>query len=200
MRPLTITARLFGVLTASLLVSTPALAGTTVVITYGPFTNQVPALGGVGLVILSALLGVVSLRFLKDRKRGGGHFLTLALVTGALATGGSGIKLISEAHAITIGAELTNPEGGSVNINVEGTSPVRNTSGRAQEILTIDPSPGCSILAVNGGNGGFRNGGNGGSFLGNCDDSPGTILGQNDFCEITVCCTVNGGNGGCAPF
>lgn len=183
-------------LAASFLVSAQSLAGTqTGVITYGPLSSAVPALGGAGLIVLSALLGLVSLRFLKDRNSG--KFLTLAILTGAIAAGGSGVKLISDAHAAPIGlVALSNASGGSVAIEAEGYSNVRNTTGAAQKILSISVEPGCvlaSDLNINGGN--VVNGGNGGAFRGTCSDSPGTVLQPADFCEVNVCCS--GLNGGC---
>jgi hypothetical protein len=166
--------------------------------------NSVPMLGGAGLVVLSALLALVSVKFLKNRENGG-QFLVLALIVGAMASGGSGIKLISDAYAGPASEiVLGNSSGGTVNIPNQGLHAVRNNSGVTQKINQINTIPGCFVAsgpiraAANGG----ANGGNGGDFKGGCDDSPSTVLRNDEYCFVEVCCGGNGGanggnNGGC---
>ena len=78
--------------------STNVMAGGVGSITHILYSASIPALGGMGLIVLSALLGVVSLRFLKQHKASSTSFLLTATLVGALAAAGSGVKLISDAN------------------------------------------------------------------------------------------------------
>jgi len=176
-------------------------------VSHSPLSSvSVPMLGGTGLVVLSALLAVVSLRFMKNRRLGGGHFLVLATLTGALAAGSSGIKLISDAQAGLGGEQvsLTLAGGGTVTILNQGYSQVVNGTGVTQKLTSISTAPGCVIGPINGGSNGGSNGGgaqvtNGGSFQGTCSDGSegsATVLENLDTCEVLICCGVNGGSNG----
>lgn len=182
-------------------------------VTYSPDIARVPMLGGAGLVILSALLGLVSLRFLKYRGRNGSTVVVLATLTGALAAVGGGIKLISEAQAASE-VLLTNNAGGTVILPVQGFNHVINSSSVRQQIDRISADAPCFVTdnilngggvangGSDGGNGGGLQGANSGSFPGWCDDAggDGTVLQPNDHCDVFVCCPTNGGGnpgGGC---
>jgi hypothetical protein len=177
--------------TALLLASTSALAGGFGTVTHAPFETQVPMLGGAGLMVLAGLLGIVALRFMKDRKQSGGQFLFLALTVGALASAGSGFKIISDAHAVHT-PEFSEASGGTVSIPSDGVNSFTNSTGFPQKITDISLVTGCTLNSIVEGNGG--NGG--GTFLGQCDDSPGTVLENTDYCAILVVCAINGGKGG----
>lgn len=173
---------------------------------------DVPALGGIGLLLLSGLLGVVSLRFLKAREKG--RFMAIAVLAGALASAG-GVNLVTNAEAGFGGIPLLLNDT-VADIPSPGPSTVFNASGGSRQIIQIDLIDGCFLgdLENGGRNGGLMNGGganggmlinggkNGGRFLGECNDDPGTRMQPDDFCEILVCCGglnggPNGGNGGC---
>ena len=175
-------------------------------ITHSPDISGVPMLGGAGLVVLSALLGLVSLRFLKDRSRHGSTLVIAATLTGAIVAAGGGITLISEAQAMK-GVLMSDAEGGTVVIPFDGYNTVINDTNVPQQIKRIAADEGCFIgdgeLILNGGipgkgNGGVKNGGNGGNFLGTCQDGGpnGTVLQPDDRCEVLVCCGPNGGDNG----
>ncbi len=203
MKALRITGKTLAGSAALLLLAPQAFAGSSV----GSITHiglsEVPALGGFGLLLLSGLLGVVSLRFLQAREKG--RFLAIAALAGTLASAG-GFNLVNTADAIIVDIELQGDKGSAiVDIPFDGFHTVINRSGGLRQITNISLDPGCVLadLENGGGNGGMManggNGGNGGSYRGQCNDEPGTRLEQDDFCEILVCCGFsNGGNGGCA--
>ncbi|MFT4613660.1 MAG: hypothetical protein ACI9NT_000801 [Bacteroidia bacterium] len=198
MKTVTMLSRKVPALFALLIVSQQVFAGNGVgSISHEPTANAVPLLGGAGLIVLSALLGLLSLRFLKERGRSG-SFLIVAAMAGAVASAGGGLKLISDAEAQFNGIQLTELSGGKITIPFEGFNSVINAAGTAQEITRISLNEGCELQVfrvMSLGNGG--NGGNGGTFRGACDDKPGTVLQPGDFCDISVCCDgPNGGNGG----
>ena len=192
---------------AFVLIGTEALAGvpnggsvTVGTVTHAPSSVSVPMLGGAGLVVLSALLALVAVRFLKDRKRSGGQFMVLALAASVLATGGSGLKLINDAIAIPASVLLSNSSGGAVDIPDQGYSLVLNNTGTTQRITNLSAEPECFFEPPgNGGNGGI-NGGNGGDYRGTCSDSPPTVLGDQEYCEVFVCCGLTVQGGGCGPL
>lgn len=169
--------------------------------------SEIPALGGFGLLLLSGLLGAVSLRFLKAREKG--RFLVIAALAGTLASVG-GVNVVSKVEAGITGISLFGDGEATVNIPSPGFHIVTNVTNGDRRITAIDLVDGCFLgnLENGGGNGGpangglngglLVNGGNGGVFRGPCNDEPGTRLGAQDFCELLVCCGgPNGGNGGC---
>jgi hypothetical protein len=196
-------------LTLLSLFATQVLAAGVGSITHSPVISGVPMLGGAGLVVLSVLLGLVSLRFFKDRSRQGSTFVIAATLTGAIAAAGGGITLINEAQAVGASVLMSKSAGGTVEIPFNGFNSVLNDTSLPQQIKDISAEAPCYIIddELNGGimsgansNGGMPNGGgNGGSFRGTCSDegSDGTVLQPNDRCEVFVCCPfTNGGNGG----
>jgi len=165
-------------------------------ITHIPYSESIPALGGMGLLVLSALLGVVSLRFLKQRNASNTTFLLTATLLGAVAAAGSGVKLISDANAIS-GVSLSEGSGGVVSIPEQGYNTVHNDTGRGQQISEIELIDECTLLEPEEMvlNGGTKDKDNGGSFVGSCSDDPGTIMAAGDYCEVLVVCDeVNGGD------
>lgn len=202
--------KLYGILalaSLSLGFSLPALAGNggfgnilygpgPVVVAANTSAQGIPLLGGFGLVILSVLLALVSVRVIKDRHRGGGTWLLVASLTAALSSAGGGIKLISDAHAGVISGgpiSLTQDAGGNVTIPGPGFWTVFNNSSVTQRILniTINP-PGCFIVnnlpQSNGGNGG--NGGVGPCVAG------ATELDTSQNCSLEISCNACGPQGG----
>lgn len=184
--------------------SAPALAGSFGSILYGPGARAVaadigaqgiPLLGGFGLMVLSALLALVSVKVMKDKHRGGGTWLLVASLTAALSTAGGGIKLISDAQAgvPSLPIELTNDSGGEVEIPGPGFWQVLNSSSVPQRILNVEIVPSDCYLFVPGI---LSNGGNGGS-VGMCSVGS-TELEPTQACDIEVYCCLNGGrpNGG----
>lgn len=195
-------------LTLITLSATQALAGSVGSVTHTPNIAGVPMLGGAGLVMLSALLGLISFRFLKDRGRKGGTLVIAATLTGAIAAAGGGFTLINEAQAQK-GVLLSNNAGGTVELPFEGFNLIVNDTSVPQQIEDISTVSGCFVqkekLQLNGGfvngggNGGLsENGGGSGAFRGTCSDegNNGTVLQPDDRCEVLVCCGNGGGNGG----
>jgi len=179
----------------TLLASHNALAGVPLggTITYRPLSaTAVPTMSGFALILLAALMLVVVARVLKSRQLNGTQFMLAALVTGAIASGASGIKLVSEANALALqSVTLTDPAGDTLSLDF-GLNCVTNKTGITQQILDIQintPPP-----ANSGGftNGGFQcpedNGPNGGSpvQVSACSDSPPTILPHNATCAVEV--------------
>ncbi|MFT4518071.1 MAG: hypothetical protein ACI9JM_000448 [Halioglobus sp.] len=188
MQIFTTQARKLAAAAALAVTSSQVLAGGSV--GHIPASESVPMLGGVGLVVLAGLLGLVAVRFMKDSNRSGGQFLMLAIAASALASGGSGIKLINDAYA-DASVQLSDSSGGVVTIPFPGFHEVFNNTGVPQQINDIDLNPGYSLqeIFIRSGNGGNR----GGSLEGQCDDKPSTVLAPGGSCEMQVCC----GNGGC---
>ncbi|MEM1114013.1 MAG: midcut-by-XrtH protein [Pseudomonadota bacterium] len=159
----------------------------------------VPLFGGAALVMLSVLLGLVSIRFFRDRKRSGSLWLITATVSAALASGGSGLKLISDVNAGPPLISLMSDIGGEIPIPMDGTFVVRNTSGIGLRITGITLNNECVLLTrvpvdkVNGGvslNGGLV------SLTSSCLE--GTVLDPSGGeCDLDVCCDPEfGENGG----
>lgn len=201
------------VLLSASLVSGLAFAGRGPMIgdlTHSPTLDAVgvPLLGGVGLLLLAALLGLFGFRVLKSDQAAGSKWLLAACLTTALASGSGGIKLMSDAYAdiadiafedengatITLyegdvsydnGGNCGPPQGGS-----EGLIVVANATETLQFLtdVTIADGP-CTILEQNE----FLLDGNGGNGAGTnhgiCEDLP-LAMEPDDSCDIAVCCTV----------
>jgi len=133
-------------------VSLSAIAQVTGTLDYGPASNggagpgavtptAIPTLGGTGLVLLSALLLFIFWRLHRKGSIQGARFLTVALISGALASGLGGIKLVSDAVAQSPGVvrHMTNAEGGSLEFNDElgYLGCVVNTTGAAQQVRAM---------------------------------------------------------------
>ncbi len=157
-------------------------------IKYGPTAlgaTSVPTIGGLGLLLLAVLMAVVALRLLKERKGEGSAWLIAATLASAFAAGGSGIKLVSDAQAVSC-CSASVDSGGTVSLPFKGNWDVTNYSTVKQYILKMEAEPGC-YFASSSGNGG----------QGICKDDPSTALEVDQYCSVTVCCEeVNGGNGG----
>ncbi|MDO8862778.1 midcut-by-XrtH protein [Haliea sp. E1-2-M8] len=191
---------IFGL--TALAASSGAWAGAPIggTITHGPLSaTAVPTTGGFALILLAALMLVAVARVIKSRQLNGGQFMLAALVTGAIASGASGIKLVSEAHALRLlpnAVSLSDPAGGTLNL-VQNLNCVSNETGVAQQILDIQ----INVPVAN--NGGQANGGaptcpdgpitNGGSFVAvpECSDNPPTVLQPDGTCAVDISLTSN---------
>lgn len=127
--------------------------GATVVIA-GPMA-PIPTLSGTMLVILSLLLFVVALRVAKQ-KNGSNFFISLIGVF-ALVSGGSGIKLVTDAHAGLGGGTILLDPGiqtsyrliNDVNDPFSGfNGAIVNNSGQAITVLSIinDATSSCALF------------------------------------------------------
>ena len=121
---------------SGLLAASGALADGTV--TYGPATQNIPALSQVMVVVLGLLLAALAYRSL--RRFPGGRFLAaLAALTIAGVTAFSGAKLIEEAYANGFFNMSTFPDG-VVNVNTSVLEQIINDTGSAQIIRTVTPT------------------------------------------------------------
>lgn len=136
---------------AALTAGNAAWAGTpSGSITHGPLSaTAVPTMSGFALILLAALMLVVVARVIKSRQLSGAQFMLAALITGAIASGASGIKLVSEAYARPAfnSVSLSDPAGGTLPLD-PGENCVSNNTGIAQQILDIQVS---GLIANNGG-------------------------------------------------
>lgn len=138
-----------GLISVSLSTGAQQLTETLV---YGPASNggagpgavtptAIPTLGGTGLVLLSALLLFIFWRLYRKGSIQGARFLAVTLISGALASGVGGIKLVSDAVAQTLWAitPMENAEGGSLELT--GTfgdlKCVANATGVTQEVRAM---------------------------------------------------------------
>ncbi|MCB1865554.1 MAG: midcut-by-XrtH protein [Chromatiales bacterium] len=171
-----------GCLVGGLLGASTAVAGNGGMIVHVPYAQQVPTVGGFALVALALLLATLAFRLVRRPGTGGSRFLMLAITIGAVATGGSGIKLIGDAAATISDLEMTSASGGTVIVpDFETCYPVNNVSGTTQRIINIEAYPGWALGPCDANGGGHSNGG---SFVGTCSDSPGTVLKPGQHCEI----------------
>ncbi|MCB1865557.1 MAG: midcut-by-XrtH protein [Chromatiales bacterium] len=190
--------RIIGTL-AGVFTSSSVSAGGAGIIVHEPFARQVPTASGIALVALALLLATLAFRLVRRPSGSGSRFLTLAIAVTAVAAGGSGVKLISDAAAVMPTLNMINATGGEVSVpGVEECFAVANTTVYPQQITEIMSNP--PYLLTSCGNGGTvtgaANGGmmaNGGTFVGTCTASPGTVLNPGQFCEIYVLDTL-------APF
>ncbi|MEQ9462159.1 MAG: midcut-by-XrtH protein [Haliea sp.] len=185
---------------AALVTGSGAWAGTPSggSITYGPLSAAaVPTMGGFALILLAVLMLLAVARLLRDRQLNGSQFMLAALVTGAIASGASGIRLVSEAYADRLPnpVSLDNPAGGTRLLGPD-LNCVTNSTGIAQQILDIQLG---GLIANNGGgpiNGGMENGGasyecpdgsidNAGTMpVPECSDAPPTVLQPDGTCAV----------------
>ncbi|MBA4741705.1 MAG: midcut-by-XrtH protein [Azoarcus sp.] len=108
-------------------------------VTYGPFATAIPSLGGVALVLLSAMMFFALWQMKKRGLIDGSRFMALALVSGALASGVSGVKLVADVSAQggAASVSLDNPAGDTEPLFF-GPNCVRNVTSVVQEIRDID--------------------------------------------------------------
>ena len=126
------------------MVSFSSLASAAAVITYGPGATSVPTMGGTMLIALAVLLALVAFRLLKDRPRAGSNMVIVIAAATALATGAGGIKLISEAQALTAPLDMSDSKGGVINVPGPGFWTIINSTDVPQQITNIQYDPGCS--------------------------------------------------------
>jgi len=162
--------------------ATAGLNGGGILIAYQPaVAASIPTLGGFGLVMLTLLLAVVAVRMIKNQQNSGTTWLLTAICVTALATGSSGIKLISDAYAMYNTEYMTSDSGGTVTVGSLGCTHVFNDTSVTQEIINIDSGEYFVGSCANGGSSA-----NGGSYRGTCSDNPSTSLNVDDYCEIQV--------------
>ena len=172
-----------------------ATAGPAVVITFGFTASKVPTMSATALIALAVLLLVVAVRVLKSEHRTGFNLVAIVSAVSALALATGGINLISEASAgfKTSSIFLSDENEGQSVIADGGFYTLENRTEEQQTIQSIKTRADCSLGGppINGGlNGGVNGGGNGGGiFVGECSDSPSTVLEPEQFCELFVFCT-----------
>ncbi|MGO8755206.1 MAG: midcut-by-XrtH protein [Gallionellaceae bacterium] len=129
-----------------MLVCSDAVAGTAGggTIVYSPYAQAIPTLSGAMLVVLAFLFAVLAFRAL--RAHPGGKPLAALLALGVLVlVAASGNQLIRNAQAI-VGFFFSNPGGGIVSVLGNAEYPVQNTSGRPQQIVSVNPiSPSVAL-------------------------------------------------------
>ena len=117
--------------------SAAATAGAPVMV-YGPSVPMaMPLMDSAGLVLLAGLLAVLGMRL---HRRGGGGATLAAVLTSALAlaSAGTGVKLVDQATAIPVATDqLDLAGGGSVPVIGSFLNIYQNTSGVAQVIKDI---------------------------------------------------------------
>ncbi|MGV6826630.1 MAG: midcut-by-XrtH protein [bacterium] len=160
------------------------MAGSGGNIVYRPLPNDVPILGGAGLMILAGLLGLMGYRIFKNREQSGTAWLVGAVAVAAAVSAGSGVKLISDAYAGP-NYVMKNNAGGTIYLtSAPGCYQIGNSTDVVQRVEQINPANGYDLTSC--ANGGGNGGGNGGSFQGTCSDDPATVLDSGDTCEIRV--------------
>lgn len=101
---------------------------------------SVPTMGGAGLALLSVALVFIFWRMHRRGALGGARLMVVALLSGALATGLGGVKLVSDAVAQSgVFRDMTNPAGGSLGFGRESPSfgCVRNATDVDLEVLAM---------------------------------------------------------------
>jgi hypothetical protein len=100
------------------------------------------------LIVLGLLFAVLAFRVLRNYP-GGRPLASIVALSIAGLSGVSGIKVMQEAYALPYPDyyAMTDPNGGSININYFGGEvPVDNISGRTQQIKSVTPYSGCSVV------------------------------------------------------
>ena len=117
------------------------------IITYGPTTvTPVPTLSGVMLIVLALLLATIAFRILRQKENHAGRMMVLSLLAvGTLASGLGGIKLIDDAYADPLLLQLTNPNGGTIDIPNRDDYRVLNSTTVTTTILNIEINGSCGI-------------------------------------------------------
>jgi hypothetical protein len=147
---------------------------------YRPFqATSVPTLGTLGLVLTAIMLAVVAIKLLRFKQ---GSHMVIALVGASLllfAAGGG--QLFGLAYAVAP-AEMTNPNGGRIEVFCFGGT-VKNGTGVAQQITAID----CRMAPINEGTSGASAPAVNGTLNGNggvptCD--VGTVLANEEQCVL----------------
>lgn len=160
----------------------------------------VPALGGLGLLVLAVLLGLSGLRLSRADQGAGSKWLMAGCIATALASGSSGVKLIGDAYAAGSAVTLETASGetlefdifdlgngASTNGGTFGSVVVENLTGTTQFITNITLQDNCQIIpedhsvVVNAGGGGYE---------GPCSDQPPTSLPDGATCDLDICCDV----------
>lgn len=118
-----------------------AMAGNVGTLVYAPAAAPaaIPSLSGTMLIVLCLLLVAVSFRIAKQKNSGTNHFVIALLGAGALISAGGGMKLISDAHALTTHTMVAG--GGSLPVFNNDLNTYSNRSGVDQVINSINLPP-----------------------------------------------------------
>ena len=124
---------------------------------YGPQSNggvgpgagtptSIPTLGGVGLVLLSTLLLFIFWRLQRTGNFRGTRFLTIALISGALASGLGGTVLVGDAVAQSaIFKNMTSQGGGTLTFEPAESACVHNATKVPLQVLAMDRVSGRTV-------------------------------------------------------
>ncbi|KAG1652822.1 hypothetical protein GQR58_025969 [Nymphon striatum] len=126
-------------LLTSLIIITPAFAGTNGQLTYGPLSpTSVPTLSGTMLIIMSLLLFVVAYKVSKQKGAHAGKFFVTLISASALVTGIGGVKFVSNVDAADTNPPLVVAEGETVEIFASLFNSFRNSTNVTQQIKAIE--------------------------------------------------------------
>lgn len=185
-----LTYRLLPMLGLGSFASLASAGGSTgAVITYSPqsVAAAVPTISGSLLIVLAVLLMIVAVRLLKDRPNAGANLLIAVVAIASLATGAGGVKLVADAYAGVLEAQMTNAAGGTLNIP-SGASRVVNVTEVPQQITNIAYSAGCSSQAPVNADAPVQ--ADAGTSVGTCTTSTTLAAQSGEFCDIDVVCAV----------
>ena len=116
------------------------VAAQTAVVTYGPVgATAVPTLSEWGMLAMALVLGVAAVYALRKQAHSKA-VMSLALGAGALLTAALGGQVVQQARAVPVGAQLSNPAGGSISISMgSGLVLVQNSSQVPLRIISVTP-------------------------------------------------------------
>ena len=116
-------------------------------ITYTPVpTNPIPTMSETMLIGMAITLAFVALKMTKK----GNHLHSLAAAGLALSVGWAGMSLVGDLNANGVIAYLSEPNGGTTNIDhADNEVHIINSSGKKQKIQDITPvSPGTGPVST----------------------------------------------------
>jgi hypothetical protein len=106
------------------------------ILVYAPVAPaNIPTLGGSMLILLSLLLFAASFKLSKKAPSRSTHLLITFFAVGTFISAGGGIKLISDAHALSTHSMVA--AGGNLPIDSYVLNNYTNNTGVSQEILSI---------------------------------------------------------------
>lgn len=121
-------------------------------ITFAPVgSTSIPAMGGVGLVILAVVMGFIALQAFRRKQAGQSlvSFLGLGLGTGALLAAFGGISLISESKAVgPLETDMTELAVQTWELSGRDTNLFNNLSGGELSVIELELPLGCSLDGI----------------------------------------------------